>query len=113
MKLTYCDVRNGHIYTKDESICVCSVTEGDWSCDCNRAPDDAPSCYCFGTRNFVVVDYVLEDGDLDAYCGSFAAMFNSEANACYCALNEKYSFATVATAMKHYAIWKSKQEISQ
>ena len=66
MKVTYLDITTGQTAT-DSHISVWSLTEGNWSCDCNRYipfdynPPDTD--ICLGCNRFIVIAVEKEPED--------------------------------------------------
>lgn len=65
MRVQYLDLKTGKT-GEDTGISEFSLTEGNWSCDCNRAIpferlDDSGTC--IGCKRYVVIGVDPEDGD--------------------------------------------------
>jgi len=65
MIVRYLDLETGR-KAEDRGISVFNLTEGNWSCDCNRRipfVGFSGSDTCDGCHRFVVFDVEAEDGD--------------------------------------------------
>jgi len=65
MKITYLDLQTGK-KAQDSGISVYELTDGNWSCDCNRAlafDDGIDSSFCDGCKRYIVIDVQAEEMD--------------------------------------------------